>query len=138
MNGLRGRQLCPIHKRRTCCGRDEENERAPRKQPKYWYRGPGVKEFPDGHIERSPSALKRVKDQLLATGTRCAACGNEFADYRDAELAHRKSKGMNGWKRDDSLPNLTLLHVTANRDQGSMDLDIYLATKWKLGVCMQS
>lgn len=46
------------------------------------------------------------------------------------ELAHKNSKGMNGWKTDDSWPNLCLMHRNENREQGSRSLTDYL--KWRV------
>jgi len=85
-----------------------------------------VRVFPDGHIERSPAALKRRKDGLLRQKKPCQACGVEFDDYSDVELAHAGGKGMNGWKRDDSDENTFLLHTLTNRDQGSRSWDDYV------------
>lgn len=132
---LSATQRCPIHKRLDCCGRSERPARGRMKAPRWKLVGPGVKQFPDGHIERTPAALTRRKNWLLQNGHTCAACHEPFDDYREVELAHRISKGSGGWKRDDSDGNLVLMHKTANRDQGSMDLKTYLATKWKPEIC---
>jgi hypothetical protein len=129
---------CPIpgHKNSTtCCGRGEQPARAGIKQPKWKYIGPGIRQYPDGHIERTPAALKRRKDELLRQSRPCAACDQHFTDYRDVELGHVRSKGSGGWKRDDSDLNISLLHKGANRAQGSLDLDIYLANYWKPEHC---
>ena len=132
---LKPNQRCPIHKRLDCCGRRGVAVRGPMKMPKWKAIGPGIKLFPDGHIERTPAALKRRKDWLLQNGGRCAACGEAFDDYRQVELAHMESKGVGGWKRQDADFNLVLMHKTTNRDQGSMDLQTYLNTKWKPEIC---
>ena len=136
MPRLKSNQPCPIHRgSRTCCGRSQEIPRAVAGKPKYRIIGAGVREYPDGHIERAPAALRAVKDHLLHLGETCIACGKPFTDYGDVELAHRKSKGMAGWKRDDSMPNLVLAHKSMNRAQGSLDLDIYLREYWKPEHC---
>lgn len=135
MPRLRAKELCPIHRRRDCCGRAEFHRYAQPKKPSYKTVAPGVRLYPDGHVERSPAALKLIKDRWLMDGHTCEACEDVFESYDDVELAHRRSKGMNGWKRDDSANNLCLLHVGANRACGSMDLETYLATKYKPEHC---
>src|SRR5208282_647737 len=123
---LKNNQRCPIHHgSRTCCGRAQETPRAPKKSPKWEGIGPGIRKYPDGRIVKTPAALKRRKDFLLKIGVPCAACGEKFEDYREVELAHRFSKGMGGFKRQDSDDNTVLLHRGANREQGSMDLHDY-------------
>lgn len=135
MPHLKPKELCPIHRRRDCCGRSEVHRYRESKKPNYKLVAPGVRVYDDGHTERSPAALKLLKDRMLMEGHTCEACDDVFSDYADVELAHRKSKGINGWKRDDSVNNLCLLHVGANRACGSMDLETYLATKWKPEHC---
>lgn len=126
----------PAHRGRTdCCGRSERPARGPVSQPKWKSAGPGIRLYPDGHIEMTPAALRRRKNWLLQQGAVCEACKEPFDDYREVELGHREPKGMNGWKRNDSGLNTCLLHKSANRDQGSMPLDLYLANKWKPEIC---
>lgn len=126
----------PSHRGRTdCCGRSERVERGRPSAPKWKYIGPGIRQYPDGHIERTPAALKRFKDSRLEKGDPCYACHEPFDDYRDVETSHVESKGFNGWKRDDSDPNLVLMHKGANRAQGSMPLDVYLKEFWKPEHC---
>src|ERR1039458_7320919 len=93
---LKPNQRCPIHGRRDCCGREGVPERAPAKRPLYRTIGVGIHLYPDGHVERSKGALVAHKNYLLRTGHTCAACGQPFDDYCDAELSHRVSKGMGG------------------------------------------
>ena len=134
MSVLRPNERCPLHGRRDCCGRSIV-PRAVNPVPKWRAIGPGVREYPDGRILKMPAALKRRKDYLLKVKTPCAACGEQFDDYREVELAHRESKGMSGWKRNDADTNTTLLHKGANRAQGSLDLDLYLRDYWKPEHC---
>lgn len=130
---------CPIpgHKNSTtCCGRGERPERGKKSEPRWRYVGAGVRQYPDGHIERTPAAKRRRKDELLRKCNACAACGEPFDDYREIELGHIRSTGMNGWKRDDSDKNLCLLlHVGANRAQGSREFTEYMASDWKPSHC---
>lgn len=131
MPKLRENERCPIHRSLNCCGRDDSNPRVLRSAAKFRMIAPGVKVFPDGHIERSPAALKHRKDSLLRQGKPCRACGVEFDDYSDVELAHDEPKGFNGWKRDDSDGNTFLLHTVTNRDQGSRSWEDY--AQWMKG-----
>lgn len=125
MTRLRTAQLCPIHSRRDCCGR----ENLPPKPKKYETDNRGVRKFPDGRERCSPSELRRRKETLLRKDPVCAACGRNFDDYRDVELAHKVSKGQGGGKHDDSWENLCLMHSIENREQGSMSLEEYLILK---------
>ncbi|MCU1305134.1 MAG: hypothetical protein JWQ87_5418 [Candidatus Sulfotelmatobacter sp.] len=54
---------------------------------------------------------------------------------REVELAHLESKGAGAWKRDDSESNLVLMHKSANRAQGSLTFEIYMASYWKPSHC---
>lgn len=132
---LKANERCPIHRSKTCCGRQDRLARSAIKKPLWNYIGPGVKLYPDGHIERSQSALKRVKDDLLRRGYKCAACGQAFDDYEQVELAHVRSKGFSGSRRNDATENLVLMHRGSNRAQGSLDLDTYLGDYWKPEHC---
>lgn len=135
---LKRGERCPIvsHRgSRTCCGRGELPARAAMKMPIWKLVGPGTRQYPDGHIERSPAALAKRKKFLLERGTPCAACHETFDDFREVELAHIESKGSAGWKRNDDLSNLVLMHKSANRAQGSLSLEIYLTQYWKPEHC---
>lgn len=133
---LRINERCPLHGRRDCCGRAEVSRyRKPVHALKFIMVAPGVKRFPDGREVCSKSALRHRKDKLIKADPVCAACGQTFTDYSDIELAHRKGKGSGGGKHDSRMSNLALLHARANREQGSMDLDIYLANYWKPHHC---
>lgn len=132
---LRINQPCPIPSHRgskTCCGRSIV--RTAVAAPKWRLIAPGTKLFPDGHVERSPAALNKVKAMMLRRGDRCIACGDEFSDCSQIELAHKESKGMGGWKRNDDIPNLALMHADENREQGSRSLDVYLADPNRIGL----
>lgn len=129
---------CPIPDHRnstTCCGRGERPERGKKSAPKWRTVGPGIRLYPDGHIARTKAALARHKDKLLRRGDVCAACGESFDNQFNVELAHRESKGFNGWKKDDSDKNLCLMHKVANRAQGSMPFDVYMKSYWKPKHC---
>lgn len=128
--GLKPREVCPLHKRRDCCGRSEFHRYERTKHPaKYILIAPGVKQYPDGRQECSPAALRKRKNRLIRENPVCAACDENFTAYDDIELAHKLSKGMGGYKRDDRWTNLCLMHKAENREQGSRSLEQYLADK---------
>lgn len=134
---LAAKARCPIHKGRTdCCGRSELPKRPdPRKKGIWTMVRSGLWRAPDGREKCSLGELRKRKNALLRQCEPCAACGALFGDYRDVELSHRIAKGLGGSKHDDRASNLTLLHRGANRAQGSMDLETYLAEKWRPEHC---
>lgn len=125
---LRKNERCPLHGRRDCCGRGGINIQSRRESRKYIIVEPGVKRYPDGRERCNEAALKRRKHELLRTHPVCYACGEQFSDYREVELAHIESKGMNSWKRNDAKENLVLLCAETNADCGSRNLDEYMAS----------
>lgn len=135
---LRAKELCPLHRRRDCCGRAEFNRYSQPKKKGQWHPiRAGLWRSDDGREKCSPAELRRRKGDLIRKYPVCRACGLTFTDYDEIELAHIESKGMGGFKRDDSMGNLTLLHKAANRDQGSMELNVYLDTKWTPKICWE-
>jgi hypothetical protein len=84
-------------------------------------------------MKYSPAAIRKQKAKMLRRGDLCAACGEAFTDYRDAEYSHLSGKGIGGYKRDDS--KAVLLHARANREMGSMPFDYYMKNHWKPGHC---
>jgi len=133
---LAAKAICPLHGRRDCCGRTADITRPTVRKKGIWtFVRTGVWKASDGRERCSTAEKRRRKDILLKENPTCAACGERFTDYRQVELAHRKSKGIGGGKIDDSWRNLTLLHFGANRAQGSMDLEVYLRDFWKPEHC---
>jgi len=124
---LKKNERCPLHGRKDCCGRGGINTRSQRQSRRYILIAPGVRRYDDGREARSDAALKQLKDKKLRTDPTCYACGQQFSDYREVELAHIESKGLGSWKRDDSEKNTVLLHMVTNRDCGSQNLDEYIA-----------
>jgi hypothetical protein len=133
MPKLRKNELCPLHRSKHCCGRGQITIESKRQSRAYTMIAPGVRKFPDGREVCSASALKLRKDQLARTGQACIFCGDGFADYRDVDLCHIESKGMNGWRRDDSLKNLVLGHHISNMDCGSRSIREYMNDIRKAG-----
>jgi hypothetical protein len=123
---------CPLHGGYYCCGRER-----PASQPKKFPSRNGITVLDDGREICSKAEKRRRKDRLLKSHPFCAACEilspetARFDDYREVELAHKESCGFGGFKRDDRMENLCLMHKRCNREQGSRSLDQYLADKQK-------
>jgi 5-methylcytosine-specific restriction endonuclease McrA len=117
---LKPRQLCPIHRLKTCCGRAP----IPRQRnPKYKYLEPGVRLTEDGRQLRSSAAMRRLVDQKIREQCGfCGICGEELTDYRDVVGAHKHSKKMGGWARDDSPHNIVAAHSQCNLEMGSKEI----------------
>ncbi len=134
---LRAKELCPLHRRRDCCGRAEFQRYAQRKHASKGIWSPvghGVMRAPDGREKCSPAALRRRKDELIRRDPTCIACGQQFSCYSEIELAHIESKGNGGFKRNDARNNLALMHADENREQGSRSLEDYLADPNRIGL----
>ena len=121
---LRANERCPIHRSKFCCGRALKVKAV--KELKFRQLNDGTKIFPDGREIYPPSKLKRIKDKMLSYDPTCKACGIEFTEYSEVELAHKESKGSGAFKRDDREINLYLMCKSGNRRQGSMSLESYL------------
>jgi hypothetical protein len=129
---LRKGEICPIHRSKFCC-RGGVTIESKRKSRHYDMVAPGVRRYTDGREVCSDAELKRRKDYLLKASPFCCACEQRFDDYREVELAHVESKGTGSWKRDDRFSNLRLLHMSTNRDCGSLNLDEYMTAVRKAG-----
>lgn len=133
MPRLRKSEICPLHRSKVCCGRGGVNITSKRQSHAYIEVAPGVHRYPDGRERCSPAALKKRKDALLRQRSLCIFCGQPFTDYRDVDLCHVESKGMNGWRRDDSIANLELGHRISNIDCGSRSIGEYIKEVRKAG-----
>ena len=123
---LRKTEVCPIHRRSDCCGRGGVNVVSKRQSRQWELIAPGVRRYYDGREVRSKAALKLLKDQKLRTNPRCIFCLQPFTDYRDVDLCHIESCGMNGWRRNDSAMNTELGHRITNLDCGSRSIGEYM------------
>lgn len=126
---LKAGKVCPLHRRRDCCGRGPVKPRISKHPQRF-----GVTYMADGREVCTPAKLRERKDRLIQDHPMCAGCGERFTDYSEIELAHKVSKGANGGKRDDRWPNLCLMHKSENREQGSRTLDQYLAWRREKGL----
>jgi len=120
-------KLCPIHRSRTCCGR-QQLRRAPVSRGKWEQVRPGVRrirdryaDHPDGYrYKLSPGELRKVVDQKIRDQqAKCAHCGELFLDYSDIEADHLKPKGLGGARADDRPENIRAVHRWCNSEKGS-------------------
>ncbi len=122
---LRKGERCPLHNSFYCCGRSKPK---PRKQS-FRQTGPVIRVMDNSHPrgyreECSAAELRRRKNELIRQSVSCLYCTEPFTDYRQVELAHRNSKGMGGFKRDDHRDNLGLAHRWCNRKNGSRSAEV--------------
>lgn len=124
---LRKNEMCPIHKRRTCCGRTPTA--TDKKRGSIYQVAPGVRRIPDsthprGYRElRSPAARRGMLNQKIVAQNRlCGICGEPFETYQEIELDHIEPKGMGSARRDDSWENTQATHKFCNREKGSRRL----------------
>ena len=128
MHRLKRNETCPLHRRRDCCGRGGVNITSKRQSRQYEMVAPGVRRYPDGREVCSPAALKARKDFLLRIQPMCCFCEQTFSDYREVDLCHVESKGMSGWRKNDSIHNVRLGHRLSNMECGSRNLYDYVAS----------
>jgi 5-methylcytosine-specific restriction endonuclease McrA len=114
-------ELCPIHRSRSCCGR----ERSSGKQRVSL----GLRRIEDAHHprgyreERSPAEMRHLlKRKIVEQNRRCALCGREFRRCADAVPDHIEPKGMGGARRDDHPDNIQAVHRSCNLRKGSRRL----------------
>jgi 5-methylcytosine-specific restriction endonuclease McrA len=119
--GLRKNERCPIHSRFDCCGR-EASKQMPRRHP---IKGP-VTRIPDEHAARgyreirSPGEMRKlVHRKVKEQQGKCAECGKDFQDIREAVPDHIEPKGMGGQWRDDHPSNIRATCVPCNNEKGS-------------------
>ena len=112
-------ELCPIHRSRSCCGR----------QPRASNSLAGVRRVEDprhprGYREyRSPAAMRRLLGQKIREqSSRCAICRRPFRRFEDAVPDHIEPRGMGGAWRDDHPDNIQAVHRGCNLRKGSKRL----------------
>jgi 5-methylcytosine-specific restriction endonuclease McrA len=134
--------FCPIHRSRTCCGREAKLNRAdkftrkirerkfPRTRQGKWYevhRGLWRIEDlgnPRGYREkRSPREMRRLLDKkIVEQKGLCGICGAAFEDYGDVTWDHIEPRRMGGAWRDDHPANIQAAHSACNLAKGSRRL----------------
>lgn len=119
---IRANDLCILHRKRNCCGRESSSTRARSKDSTVWITiAPGVKRNKlDGRERRSPSAMRKLLGQKVQEQKfLCGICDKEFTDVRDIVPDHREPKGAGGQWRDDSPSNIQAAHSWCNQEKGS-------------------
>lgn len=132
MPKLKANQLCPVHGRRNCCGRNDGSGPAPTlsstsvMRRKYESFEPGVSRIPDEHHprgyreRRSRSAMRRLLDKKITAQHRiCPLCEKPMDDYREIAPDHIEPRGMGGSRRDDHPDNIQATHSLCNLEKGS-------------------
>jgi hypothetical protein len=119
---LRPNESCPIHRSRSCCGRE------PVVRTRVLH--PGVRRIEDPHHPRgyrelrSPAEMRKLlKRKIVEQDGICAICREEFTDYNDVVPDHRDPKGMGGAWRDDHPDNIQAVHYWCNGEKGSTRME---------------
>jgi hypothetical protein len=117
MSRLRKSKICPIHRSRFCCGREKKALAFTRGVTK---KGPVTRVtdpyHPRGYREMcTPAEInRRLKIKLREQNGKCAICGFQIEDMREAVADHIEPRGMNGAFRDDHIDNLQAAHKSCN------------------------
>jgi len=136
---LRPNDVCPIHRSRTCCGR----ELIPRVTVvRIGIQRIEVPHPPRGYRElRSPAEMKKLlKRKIVEQNGICAICEEPFTDYNDIVPDHIEPKGMGGAWRDDHPDNIQAAHW-CNEEKGSTRMDdgriVIFAPKRRFAIIQQ-
>lgn len=121
---LRANDLCMLHRRRDCCGR-EPSPHLPKAGVIWITIAPGVKKNKlDGREKRSPAAMRKLLGRKVQEQNfLCGICGEPFTDMRNVVAEHIEPKGSGGAWRDDSPHNIQAAHhFPCNVEKGSKRL----------------
>jgi hypothetical protein len=126
---LKRNQLCPIHRRRDCCGRAEVVSYQQKKHSKWETVRPGVRRIRDEHArhpdgyryklsksEMEKVLLKKIPEQ----NGLCSICVKPLEDIQDVVPDHKDPRGMGGSWRDDRPENIGAAHSLCNQRKGSI------------------
>lgn len=123
---LKGNQLCPLHRRRDCCGRAEFARYIKPKHTKWETIRPGWRRIKDATNPRgyryklSPAEMRKVIDRKIAEQNHfCGICGLALTDYTDVVPDHKEPRGLGGATRDDHPENIQAAHSACNLKKGS-------------------
>ena len=119
---LRTKEICPIHKSVSCCGRETIAE------PRLVRLGVQRVEdphHPRGYRElRSPAEIRKLMNRkIIEQKNICPICNEEFTRYSDIVPDHKNPKGMGGAWRDDHPDNIQATHFWCNEEKGSTRTD---------------
>jgi len=125
---LKRNQVCPIHRRRDCCGRAELENRRQSSRSKWETVRPGVRRIRDEHArhpdgyryrlsksEMTKVLIKKVQEQFGW----CSICQTMLEDMQDVVPDHKDPRGMGGAWRDDRPENIGAAHELCNSKKGS-------------------
>jgi len=120
---LRKHEFCPIHRSRTCCGRQGSGKKTSLRPGFARIEDP---RHPRGYREhRSPAELRRLlKKKIVEQSNICPLCGREFRRFADVAADHIEPKGMGGAWRDDHPDNIQAVHRRCNLRKGSRRLPV--------------
>lgn len=125
---LKSGALCPLHRRRDCCGRADFPRSFRKKASKWEQVRPGVRRIRDEHSptgyrwKLSQAELEKViLRKLRENGGLCGICGDPITDMSDVVPDHIEPKGMGGAWYDDGEngSNLQPAHNECNIQKGS-------------------
>jgi 5-methylcytosine-specific restriction endonuclease McrA len=115
---LRRKELCPIHRSVSCCGRQQT-----RKEQRLRL---GVQRIEDPHHPRgyrelrSPAEMRKLLNRkIVEQDGKCAICHETFTDYSETVPDHIEPKGMEAARRDDHADNIQAAHGRCNVRKGS-------------------
>ena len=138
---LKPKELCPLHRRRDCCGRSEVHGYVRKSHSKWEQLRTGWRRIPDAENPRgfryklSPAAMKQVLAQKVREQNgRCALGGEEFTDYSQVAPDHISPKGNGGFKADDHPDNIQAACWGHNGEKGSMSMDQWRAYRKEKGL----
>jgi hypothetical protein len=106
---IRRNQLCPIHRSRTCCGRELVRKE---KVVQVGVRRIEDRHHPRGYRElRSPAEMRKLLNRkIVEQDGICVICHFEFKDCTDVVPDHENPKGMGGAWRDDHPSYVRAVH----------------------------
>lgn len=125
---LKAKEMCPLHRRRDCCGRSEFHRYERIKHSKWTQVRPGVRKLADDtvpggwrYLLSSGERRKVIMRKLDANGHTCGICDKPIEDMRDVVPDHIEPKGMGGARADDGKDgaNLQPAHNSCNIAKGS-------------------
>ena len=116
---LRRNQMCPIHRSKSCCGRELVHPKA--KLIRLGVQRVEDPHHPRGYRElRSPAEMRKLMDRkIVEQSGECALCRIAFTEYGDVVPDHVNPKGMGGAFRDDHPDNIQAVHWWCNSEKGS-------------------
>lgn len=125
---LKRHQLCPIHRKRDCCGRAPQMVKRGPYTSKWETVRPGIRrvrdeyaDHPDGYRYRlSKSEMEKVLIRKVEEQQGlCSICVKELTDMNDVVPDHKSPKGMGGARRDDRAENIGAAHSICNLKKAS-------------------